>query len=90
MQAGHDQTGAAMGQFGRLTKVGQLPPPRVLTRYVREAMRMNEAGKGPPAKKPARRARPSPRNPAGLRAGLVGNARARVARDRSSPGHRRE
>jgi hypothetical protein len=27
-----DKAGAAMGQFGRLTEVGQLPSPRILSR----------------------------------------------------------
>src|SRR5881396_1817568 len=35
---------AAMGQFGRLTAVSDLPHDEVLTGYVKEAARLNEAG----------------------------------------------
>lgn len=35
---------AAMGHFGRLTKSGDLPADRVLAAFVREAMKLNEAG----------------------------------------------
>ena len=90
VKARDNRAGSAMGQFGRLTEVGQLPSPRILTRYVREAMRVNEAGTGMPAKKAARRPKPAPRTPADLRAGLEKHARARAAWDASSPSHRRE
>lgn len=90
VEAGDNQAGSAMGQFGRLTEVGQLPSPRVLTGYVREAMRINEAAKRTPAKKAARRPKPAPRTPADLRAGLKRNASASAAWEKSSPGHRRE
>jgi hypothetical protein len=36
----------AMGHFGRLKKPGDLPPDRVLSAFVREAMILNEAGIG--------------------------------------------
>lgn len=79
---------AAMGQFGRLTEVAQLPSRRVLTRYIRQAMRINEAG-GRPVKKAAK-PKPAPRTPADLRAALVRSAKAQSTWDASSPGHRRE
>ena len=41
---------AAMGQFGRLTAVSDLPKYEVLTGYVKEAARLNEAGIKLPAK----------------------------------------
>src|SRR5262249_40188000 len=34
----------AMGQFGRITSVTELPPDGVLVGYVREAARLNETG----------------------------------------------
>jgi uncharacterized protein YdeI (YjbR/CyaY-like superfamily) len=45
----------AMGQFGCITAVPDLPPKKVLVGYVREAARLNEAGKkvGPIRKKKA-------------------------------------
>jgi len=41
---------AAMGQFGHLTAVSDLPNYEVLTGYVKEAARLNEAGIKLPAK----------------------------------------
>ena len=41
----------AMGQFGRLTAIADLPGKRELTGYVREAMKLIDAG----AKRPANR-----------------------------------
>ena len=83
-----DQSGSAMGQFGRLTEVGQLPSRRVLTAYVRKAARLNASG-GKAAPKPAKKPKPAPRTPAELRAALTRNAKARTTWERFSPGHRR-
>ncbi|HUO59555.1 MAG TPA: YdeI/OmpD-associated family protein [Candidatus Acidoferrales bacterium] len=49
-----ERSGDAMGQFGRITSIKDLPPKRVLLGYIREAARMNEEG----VKKPARKAKP--------------------------------
>src|SRR5688500_10593150 len=38
-----DDAGAA-GHFGRITKISDLPPKKVIAGYVREAMRLNEEG----------------------------------------------
>lgn len=55
----------AMGQMGRLTKVADLPSDRVLASYIKQAMKLSEAGaspkqalkrKRPPAKPPAEKA----------------------------------
>jgi uncharacterized protein YdeI (YjbR/CyaY-like superfamily) len=49
----------AMGQFGRITKLADLPPDKVLLGYVRKAAALNEAGiKSPPLTKP--RKQPGP------------------------------
>src|SRR5215210_5052219 len=51
---GGSEASEAMGQFGRLTSVADLPPDDVLAGYVREAMRLNEEGvKAPARAKPA-------------------------------------
>lgn len=43
--AGEDDKGKeAMGQFGRITSVKDLPSKKVLTAYVKKAMKLNEAG----------------------------------------------
>lgn len=83
-----DQSGSAMGQFGRLTEVGQLPSLRVLTAYVRKAAQLNEAG-GKAAPKPARKSKPAPRTPADLRAAFTRNGKARSTWEQFGPGHRR-
>ncbi len=88
VETGDDKTASAMGQFGRLTEVGQLPSPRALTRYVHQAMRINESGAQPVKK--AARPKPAPRTPADLRAALSRNAKARSTWEASSASHRRE
>lgn len=39
-----DKGKEAMGQFGRITSVKDLPPKKVLAAYVKKAMQLNEAG----------------------------------------------
>jgi uncharacterized protein YdeI (YjbR/CyaY-like superfamily) len=78
----------AMGQFGRLTSVGDLPPQRVLTGYIHQAMKLHEAGAREP--RPARRPRPPVRTPADLAGALRKNTRARATYEQFSPSHRRE
>ena len=42
-----------MGQFGRITRLSDLPSKKVLTGYIKEAMKLNEAGvKAPSRMKP--------------------------------------
>ncbi len=89
----------AMGQFGRITRVADLPPQRVLAGYVRKAMRLNEEGAKPQwllarnAKRAAKArsgATPPARAPADLAAALRANAKARAAFAGFPPSHRRE
>jgi hypothetical protein len=42
--AGDKAAEAAMGQFGRITKVADLPSKKVLTGYIKQAMKLNEEG----------------------------------------------
>lgn len=79
---------SAMGQFGRLTAVAQLPARRTLLKYVRQAMKINEA-RGKPVKKAAK-PKPAARTPADLRAALAKAGRARTTWEGLTPGHRRE
>ncbi|WP_028101959.1 YdeI/OmpD-associated family protein [Pseudoduganella violaceinigra] len=44
LAAEDDKGKEAMGQFGRITSIKDLPPKKVLTAYVRKAMKLNEAG----------------------------------------------
>lgn len=78
----------AMGQFGRITSLADLPKDRVLLGYVRKAARLNEEGvKVPrPVKHPKK---PIPM-PADLAAALKKNAKARATFEGFSPSHKRD
>lgn len=77
-----------MGQLGRITKLGDLPPRKTLTAWVRKARKLNEAGvKAPRA--PKQKKAPA-RGPVDLRKALAKNSRARAAFEGFSPSHRRE
>jgi len=77
-----------MEQFGRLTKISDLPPARTLSAYVRKAARLNEEGVKV-ARKP--KAAPKPiRVPADLAAALKKNKKAVAAFGSFSPSHKRE
>ena len=80
---------AAMGQFGRLTSVKDLPSKRVLTGYIRKAMELNESGVPSPTRS-ARKPRPPARVPADLARALAGDARARKTFEGFSPSQKRE
>lgn len=84
-----DKAREAMGTFGRLTSVADLPSKRELTGYIRKAMALNAEGVKAP---PKRTARPKPplRTPPDLGAALRKHAKARATWEGSSPSHRRE
>jgi uncharacterized protein YdeI (YjbR/CyaY-like superfamily) len=79
----------SMGQFGRITRLSDLPPDEVLTGYIREAMRLNDAGIKAP-----NRAKPKVARelvvPDDLAAALAGHEAARATFERFSPSHKRE
>lgn len=86
------EAGDAMsaGQFGKITKLADLPSKTVLKRYVKKAMQLNEEGvKAPPRRKPTVKKAEIP-VPAYFQAALRKNAKARAAFDAFSPSHRRE
>lgn len=78
----------AMGSFGRITSLRDLPPRRVLAGFVKKAMVLNEQGVKAP------RAKTVPRGPVvvpdDLQAALKKNAKARATFEGFSPSHRRE
>ena len=78
----------AMGQFGRVTKIGDLPSKSVLKRYVKEAVRLNVEGVKP-TRQP-RKPKPPPAVPDDLAAGLRRNRAARQTFERFSPSQQRE
>lgn len=84
----HEGEHDAMGSFGRLEKVSDLPSKKTLAGYVRKAMALNESG----AKvvRPLKHPKPPIEVPAELVAAFKRNAKARAAFERFSPSHRRE
>ena len=78
----------AMGHFGRLTKVSDLPSKTVLAAYVRKAAALNEQG----VKEPRAPRKPAPalKMPAEMSAALKTNTKARAGFDAMSPSHQRE
>ncbi|MEQ8485801.1 MAG: YdeI/OmpD-associated family protein [Pseudomonadales bacterium] len=77
----------AMGQFGRITGIGDLPSRAVLTRYVKQAAALNASG--------AKAARPEPkaktvRVPPALAEALQSDAAARAGYERLTPAQRRD
>jgi len=78
----------AMGQFGRITRVRDLPGKTALRGYIRKAMALNEAGIK--IDRPQKHPKPALRTPPVLAAALRRNASARETYDAFSPSHRRE
>lgn len=78
----------AMGQFGRITTLGDLPSKATLKRYVKEAVRLNVEGVKPA--RPARKPKPPAAVPDDLAAALRRNKAARETFERFPPGQRRE
>ncbi len=78
----------AMGQFGRITSLSDLPKDSVLLGYVRAAARLNETGEKVP-RKPREPKKASP-TPPDLAAALKKNAEARKTFEDFSPSHKRE
>ena len=87
-----DNDREAMGQFGRLTKLSDLPSKKVLTAYIRKGVALNDAGvKTPKIRKPGLPRKVIPADPpADLAAGLKKNAKARGTFEGFSPSHKRE
>jgi uncharacterized protein YdeI (YjbR/CyaY-like superfamily) len=78
----------AMGSFGRMSSIDDLPSKAVLTRYIKKAMKLNDDGikavrDKTPKKKPARM-------PTALGAALAKNKTARARFDQFSPSQQRE
>ena len=76
-----------MGQFGRITSTGDLPPRETLMAYVLRAVELNEGGIKLKKEKPAK---PELETPADFTAALAENPAALAAFGSMSPGYRRE
>ena len=85
-QSGGD---AAMGQFGRITKLADLPKDAALKALIRRAAALNESGVKPP--RPASpKQKPPLEVPADFALALRANRVAQANFDAMSPSHRRE
>jgi uncharacterized protein YdeI (YjbR/CyaY-like superfamily) len=89
---GSEKDRDAMGQFGRITKLSDLPSKKVLAGIVKQAMALNEDGvKVPKVRKPGLERRVIPTQPPpDLAAALKKNAKARATFEGFSPSHKRE
>lgn len=81
--------GAAMGQFGRLTRVADLPSTRALAGHLQQAMTLID--EGAPRRPAARKvARPEAELPEDLAQALAGNAAAKASFEAFPPSARRD
>jgi uncharacterized protein YdeI (YjbR/CyaY-like superfamily) len=78
----------AMGQFGRITSIDDLPSKKVLLGYIKQAARLNEEGVKAP--KPPKTKKEKLVVPAYFRAALKKNKKAQTTFDNFSPSHQRE
>ena len=78
----------AMGSFGRITKVSELPPKATFAKYMKTAMRLNDEGVKVERKK-TRPKEPVRMHPE-LKAAMGKSAKARATFDSFPPGQRRE
>jgi uncharacterized protein YdeI (YjbR/CyaY-like superfamily) len=82
--------GTAMGQFGRITKIADLPSKKALIALLMKAMALNEAGAKSPTRAKGTPPRPPSAVPDDLAAALLKNAKARKTFEAFSPSQRRE
>lgn len=79
--------GEAMGNYGRLTSVKDLPSRRELTALIKRAMKLHDDGVTVPRK---RAPKPEAKVPPELAAALAKNRKAAAQFEAFSPSHRRE
>lgn len=77
----------AMGSFGRITSVTDLPPDKKILAYLRQALALNASDL--PARAPVAK-RPPPKAPEDLAAALKKNKAAAATFEKFPPGQRRE
>jgi uncharacterized protein YdeI (YjbR/CyaY-like superfamily) len=77
----------AMGQFGRITSVADLPAPETMRALIEAAVAKTAEG---PAPRPKKAPKPEPATPDDLRAALDAEPKAAAAFDAFPPGCRRE
>jgi uncharacterized protein YdeI (YjbR/CyaY-like superfamily) len=78
-----------MGQFGRITRVSDLPAKKAFTGYIKKAMALNDEGVKI-ERRPPRRATVDTAPPADLAAALKKNKKANASFKAFPPSHKRE
>lgn len=78
----------AMGQYGPIASIDELPSDKVIVEQVKEAARLNSDGVKIP--KPKRQSKPRLKIPAYFSAALKGNPKAFTTFQTFSPSHQRE
>jgi uncharacterized protein YdeI (YjbR/CyaY-like superfamily) len=87
LESSHDTVGA-MGQFGRIKSLDELPPEAELDRLIREAAALSRNAAAP--RKPKHTPKPSPEMHPDLAAALEKAPKAKAAFEQFAPSHRRE
>lgn len=86
---GGSKSTEAMGQFGRIQSVADLPGERALTSLVRKAAALNDEGVKVPRRVKAA-PKPAPKTPPDLLKAFGASRKAQAAFDAFSPSHKRE
>src|SRR5919199_6273412 len=81
---------AAMGSFGRITRLSDLPPKKTLASYVKKAAALNDAGVKAPSRMAPKGKKKELVVPDDLMAALRKNKKALATFEGFSPSHRRE
>jgi uncharacterized protein YdeI (YjbR/CyaY-like superfamily) len=80
----------AMGHFGKITSLRDLPSDTQFVAYVRKAAELNETGVGKPREKPATKTRKPLTIPGYFTTALAGDKKAAANFERFSPSHKKE
>ncbi len=89
VRAGGVKTKEAMGQFGRIEALADLPSKKLLANYVKQAMRINEADVASPTRS-SRKPKPPVKVPADLQKALKRHPQACAVFEAFTPSNRRE
>ncbi len=90
IEQGDDKTEQAMGQFGRLSSVNDLPTKKALTAYIKLAMQLNDAGVKSPSRQRSDTPKPKPVAPPYFAKALAVEPAAKANFAAFSPSQQRE
>jgi uncharacterized protein YdeI (YjbR/CyaY-like superfamily) len=90
IEKGDDKTEEAMGQFGRIATIKDLPTKKVLTAYIKLAMKLNDEGVKSPSRVRSDTPRPPPVAPAYFAKALAVEPAAKANFAAFSPSQKRE